>query len=188
MDVFIAIIIIIINIIVIVIIVSLHGSQLLWHHFQQDKTLFSVWTLRGSSLVSQRPSPVFLLVVSLHSLSYYIWSETPCCSVVMKPVLEEQHRRAFRPRTPRRGWGARAYRSHIVSLNPAASACFVLSLHCCISVNCSLMCCHEKLWVRCECVSVCLCVCSHIPMYILSCIFLYSQRKKKCPEPYNVTY
>lgn len=54
-----------------------------------------VWTLRRISLAFQWPSPVFLLVVSLHSLSYCIWLQSPCCSVVMKPVLEEQHRRAF---------------------------------------------------------------------------------------------
>ncbi|KAK2817193.1 hypothetical protein Q5P01_025384 [Channa striata] len=53
-----------------------------------------------------------------------------CCSAVMKPVLEEQHRWACSPYTPRRGGEAHAYRSFIVALNPTAWVCSVLSLHC----------------------------------------------------------
>lgn len=63
-------------------------------------------------------------------------------------------------------------------LEPSCLGVLVLSLHC-ISVRCSLMCCHEKRQVRCCC--VCLCVCALT--YILVACFEFIcalQHKKKC--------
>lgn len=121
------------------------------------------------------------------SLSMVFPSVPPCCLtsfplflyLIRGPLLqcgnEACGRKAAPPgiqtRTPRRGREAHAYRSFIVSLNPTASVCFVLSLHC-ISVCCSLMCCHETHQMRCYC--VCLCALSHL-LWILF-LSLYTKR------------
>lgn len=116
-------------------------------------------------------------------------SVSPCCLtsfplllyLIRDPVLQCGNEACVRraaplgiqaPHTSGRGREARAYRSYIVSLNPTASACVVLPLHC-ISVHCSLMCCHEKQQVKCCCVCMCACAltCVHTAVF---CICLLS--------------